>query len=408
MERRFLLTMEHLKRHKILTDCIEGRMTMKQAAVLLGISYRQVLRLKKRLIASGIEGLLRIKRSSYKGVKKEVKRRICGLYKSRYNEFNILHFKDKLQEFHDIFLSYETIRQILIKGGLYKPKRRKKTHRKRRMRMPKAGMMIQMDSSYHHWINGVKKRWWLIAMIDDATSKVPYAYFYPKDTTFANMNVIRRCIEKKGVFMSLYADKASHFKTTRHGGVHYDTSPEQQDSQIERALEELGITLIPANSPQAKGRIERLFGFLQDRLIKEMRLVGIKTYEQANRFLVDKFLPWYNSKYTRQAESAFRPLTEGEDLDLIFCKKYVRRVNKDNTVRICGETIQIPPSKIKLSFLNTKVDVCLLPDGRVWIVYRGKIVAKDRLSATNKIFKRELKIEKLLNQREYEKVLVVV
>ena len=201
-----------------------------------------------------------------------------------------MHFRDKLLEIHHQKLSYESIRKILINANV---------HRRRR-RMPKIGMLVQMDSSFHQWIESILQDWALIAMIDDASNEVPYARFFPKDTTLANMHVIRRFIEKKGLFLCLYADKASHFKTTRHQGIHYNVNPEQDDTQIERALQELNINLIPANSPQAKGRIERLFRLFQDRLIKEMRLAKIKNYTQANRFLLEKFLPWYNNRFAEK------------------------------------------------------------------------------------------------------------
>ena len=127
--------------------------------------------------------------------------------------------------------------------------------------MPKAGMLVQMDSSQHYWLPLVENKWWLVAMVDDATNEVPYAHFFPKDALFGNMHVIKHFIHIKGVFMSLYVDKASHFKTTRHGGLHYNASQEQEETQIERALEELDINIIPANSPQAKGRLMNYLSF---------------------------------------------------------------------------------------------------------------------------------------------------
>ncbi|MEW6374520.1 MAG: hypothetical protein AB1502_01840 [Thermodesulfobacteriota bacterium] len=198
-----------------------------------------------------------------------------------------------------------------------------------------------MDSSQHQWLLNIPEKLWLIAMIDDANNEVPYAKFFPTDTLFANRQVIRRFIEIKGTFMSLYVDKASHFKTTRHGGLHYSVNQEQDDTQIERALEELGITIIPANSPQAKGRIEVRFRLFQDRLIKEMRLAGIKNYDEANKFLTEKFLPWHNTKYTHEVESVYMPIPKEKNLDLIFCIKKERTVNNDNTISFNGSIIQI-------------------------------------------------------------------
>lgn len=185
--------------------------------------------------------------------------------------------------------------------------------------------------------------------------------------------------------------------------MHYNVNQEQRDTQIERALDELGITLISAHSPQAKGRIEVTFRLFQDRLIKEMRLAGIKDYEEANGFLLNTFLPWYNAKYTHCAESAYMPLPKEKNLDLIFCIKKERTVNNDNTIRFDGQVIQIPPSDIKLSLANRKVDVCLLEDRRVFVVYKDKIIARAILPEDNKILKKEKKIEELLNKRGYIK-----
>ncbi len=205
----------------------------------------------------------------------------------------------------------------------------------------------------------------------------------------------------KGLFTALYADKASHFKTTRQGGLHYNVSPEQDETQIERALNELGITLISANSPQAKGRIEVAFKLFQDRLIKEMRLAGISDYNEANGFLLNKFLPWRNERYAIKAESSYMPLPYGINLDTIFCKKIERTVNNDNTISVNGEIIQIPPSKVRLSFAKAKIDVCILEDSRILVLYKESIVCKSILLKGNKGLEKEQKIEQILGQREY-------
>ena len=329
--------------------------------------------------------------------------RLSNYVKSLYYDFNVMHLKEKLEEIHKLTYSYESIRQILIKHKEHVRKKRRKVHRQRR-RMPKAGLLVQMDSSQHHWLPQIKDKWWLIAMIDDATNEIPYARLFPKDTLFANMHVLRCFIELMGIFMALYVDKASHFKTTRHGGLHYNVDPEQPDTQIERAMNELGINIIWANSPQAKGRIEVTFRLFQDRFIKEMRLAKIKTYAQANEFLLKTFLPWYNARYTHQAESVYMPIPKDQNLDLIFCDKKTRHVNNDNTIQIHGQTVQIPPSRMVLSFNRKQVDVCILHDRRILVVYKGQIIAESQLAKNNKILKKEKSIEKLLNQREYHVV----
>lgn len=400
---KLVVTMRDIQRYKVLTGVMEKRLTALKASEVLSLSYRHTLRLKDKIETEGFEGLLRKRSPSppNKNITPELINEILKLRREIYYDFNIMHFKDKLEGDHKLPLSYESLRQILIQAGLHHPRKKKIIHRQRR-RMPKAGMLVQMDSSQHQWLQHIPEKWWLIAMIDDATNEVPYARFYPNDTVFANMHVIRRFIEIKGLFISLYADKASHFKTTRHGGLHYSVNQEQDDTQIERALEELGITLIPANSPPTKGRIEVTFRLFQDRLIKEMRLAGIKDYEGANELLLNTFLPWYNARYTHEAPCGYMPLGE-KDLDLTFCIKKERTVNGDNTVSLNGQVIQIPPTDIKVSFAGTKVDVCLLEDKRVFVVYKDRIIAKSTLSEDNKILKKEKEIEELLNKRRYIK-----
>jgi len=401
---KLLVTMKDIKRYKILKELMDKKLTGSEAALLLGISYVHVSRLKKKLTEGGFETILRHPPPSApnKKVTNTAVTQILKLRDDIYYDFNIMHFKEKLQELHHIKLSYETLRQILINHKAHKPKKKKKVHRMRR-RMPKTGMLIQMDSSEHKWLEHINEDWHLVATIDDGDNNVGSAQFFPKDTTYANMRVIKLLIRKKGVFTALYADKASHFTTTRHQGIHYNVNPEQDDTQIERALAELNITLIPAHSPQAKGRIERLFRLFQDRLIKEMRLAKIKNYKQANKFLINNFLPWYNARFAKKdVESAYMPLAVEINLDLIFSIKKERVVNHDNTIQICNQIVQIPPTDIRLSFAKAVVDVCLLEDNRIFVLYKNKIIANSRLSGNNKILKKERYIESFINQRKYE------
>jgi len=401
-ERRLLVTMKDIKRYKILRDVIEKRLKGVEAACILSLTPVHISRLKNKVIMGGFEALLRKRplEPPNRKISEVCVRKILKLRRSIYYDFNIMHFMDKLHEVHKINYSYESIRKILVKEKLHAPRKRRKIHRQRR-RMPQAGLLVQMDSSEHKWLGHIKERWHIIAMIDDATNEVSEAGFFSKDTLFNNMKVLRRFIEKKGLFMSLYVDKASHFKTTRHGGLCYNISEEQEETQIERALEELGINIIPANSPQAKGRIEVTFRLFQDRLIKEMRLSKVKDYSEADKFLKEKFLPWYNSRYTHEAESSYSPLPQDKNLDTIFCIKKTRTVNNDNTVQIYSHIIQILPSRLKRTFAKLKVDVCLLEDNSAFVLYKGTIIARSKLSDDNKVAREEKRIEKLLGKREY-------
>ena len=404
-EPKVLVTMKDIQRYRIIKDVLDKRLKAISASQILSLSYIHLLRLKKKVKEHGFRGILRHGRDAPNKIPEQLINKVVVLRKKYYYDFNIMHLKDKLDEVHKIHLSYESIRKILIQAKEHYPKKKKKIHRMRR-RMPKAGMLIQMDSSQHNWLPQIKHKWWLIAMIDDATNEVPFAWFFASDTLFANMHVLRRFIEIKGVFMSLYVDKASHFKTTRYGGLHVNVSAEQEETQIERALAELDINIIPANSPQAKGRIEVTFRLFQDRLIKEMRLAKIRSYKQANKFLIEEFLPWYNQKYTHIAETAYMDLPKEKNLDLIFCVKKERAVRADNTVQIYGQNIQIPPSDIRLSFARTKVDICLLEDKRIFVLYKGKVIAESKLSKNNKVVKKEQQIEALLNKRKYALMLI--
>lgn len=401
-EQKLLVIMKDIQKHKILKDVIDKKLKGTEAARVLGLTPVHISRLKKRFLGGGFEALLRKppEHPPNQKIFAHHMQKILKLRKDIYYDFNISHFMDKLHEVHKIPYSYESIRQILIRSGEHAPKNRRKIHRQRR-RMPKAGLLVQMDSSEHRWLGHIKDKWHLVAPIDDATNEVPVAGFFPKDTLFANMRILRRLIEIKGVFMALYVDKASHFKTTRHGGLHYNTPEEQEDTQIERALGELGIEVIPANSPQAKGRIEVTFRLFQDRLIKEMRLAKIKNYAQANKFLIEKFLPWYNQRFTHKAESAYMPKPKDKNLDLILCIKKERTVNNDNTLQIYGEIIQILPSKMKRTFAKSRVDVCILENRRIYVLCKGSIIAEAKLSKNNKVLKKDGKIEKMLNNRDY-------
>lgn len=400
-EQKVIITMKDIHRYEIIKDAIAKRLKGTEAAILLGVHYIHFLRLKKKVKLSGLRGILRKSREAPNKKIDKIMNTISDLYRKYYYDFNISHFREKLSEIHKIKLSYESLRQILINEGIHTPRKKKIIHRQRR-RMPKAGLLVQMDSSQHFWLPHIKEKWWLIAMIDDATSEVLYARFFPKDTLYANMHVIRRCVEKKGLFMALYADKASHFTTTRKAGLHYNINPEQNDTQIERALNELDITFIPANSPQAKGRIERLFRTFQDRLISEMRLADIKDYQHANRFLTATFIPDHNKRFSiKNIDSAYRTLPMDMNLDTIFCVKKQRIVNSDNTIQIHGQIIQIPPSPLHLSFAHRTVDVCILEDNIIIILYKNSVIHKSKLSKNNSVFKKEKKIENILDLSQY-------
>lgn len=399
------INMSDIKKYDILKQVIKKEIKAVEAAAILGYHQVHISRLKAKLLNSDgqITAILRPKLPSMKKVPLRIKEHICKLRKEIYYDFNVMHFLDKLKERHNINYSYETIRCMLIEYGLHISRKKKKVHRRRR-RMPKAGLLIQIDSSEHNWLPFIKKKWHLTATIDDADSKVPFAKFFSSDGVFNNMEVIRKTIEKEGLFAALYADKASHFTTTRYGGLHVNVALEQDDTQIERSLQELDITFIPANSPQAKGRIERLFRTFQDRLIKELRLHKIKNYSQANKFLQDYFINYYNKRFAKieGVENAYKSLPVNINLDFMLCKKYSRKVNFDNTIQFEGRIIQIPPSKYRLSFAKCIVEVCLLENDSISILYKNQLIHTTELSKNAKITRWKKNVKDILDQRTYE------
>lgn len=401
--KQYEVTMNDIRRYEIIKDWLSRKIDGKQAALLLGVSYRHAFRLKRAFKEKGFEGLIPRKRGGRHTYPDSLRDRVAKLFDNEYGgRFNITHFHEKLEQVQGIHISYSTVRNILIEKGLYEVNERSNTQNyRRRERMPKQGMLIQMDSSFHQWLEEISSRWYLIAMVDDATNELLWAKFFPKDTVFNNMEVIRKVIEKKGLFMALYADRASHFKTTRSGGLHYNVNIEHEETNIEKALDELGITLIPANSPQAKGRIERDFGTLQDRLINELWLAGIHNYREANRFLRRVFISYWNKRFKQDAESSVFKSPRGFNLDLIFTKRYTRTVTNDNAISFYNQEIIIPPSKKKLNLSKKKVEVRLSPKGIIWILYKKSVIHRTRISQDNSLVEKEKRIADILRNRSY-------
>ena len=280
-----------------------------------------------------------------------------------------------LEEREEIFICRETVRGVLLEKGSYEKKKKYSKHRSFREPMPKEGMMLQFDTSDHDWLQARGPRIKLIGGIDDATKDVPWALFAYQDSVEENMAVCREIVKKKGIPLSLYVDKDSKFITTRHGVLHVRIKKEQEKTQMARAWEELGINVIFAESPQAKGRIERLWGTFQDRLISELRLEGISSLERANEYLHSVFLPKYNKKFTRKPkveESAYRIIPKGMDLDQILCIKERRQVQGDNTISYEAGIYQILPTETRFGFAKAKVEVQKHLNGTTHIFYKGQ------------------------------------
>ncbi len=343
-EDRIIMSMKELRRLQAIHQVIEKKMTQAQAAEVMELSDRQIQRIVKRVRVEGDGGLAHRSRGrpSNRAMDPKLKAQVIGLYQTKYGDFGPTLATEKLAERDGIRISEETLRLWLLAEGITHFKRRSRPHRQWRQRKRRRGEMIQMDGSHHDWLEGRGAACVLMGYVDDASNRV-YARFYPYEGTIPAMDSFKRYIRRYGIPMSVYLDKHSTYKSPAEPTIAEQLEGREPKSQFERALGELGVEVIHADSPQAKGRIERLFGTFQDRLIKEMRLAGIKTIEAANRFLAG-YLPIHNRRFgVKPMESAdlHRPRPSGCDLGSILCVKTERVLRNDFTVAYNGKLYQI-------------------------------------------------------------------
>ncbi|MGH7408930.1 MAG: ISNCY family transposase [Candidatus Methylomirabilales bacterium] len=360
-----------MKVQEVILRAIDGRLKWYQAAEILGISDRQMRRWKHRYERFGYDGLFdrRRRQPSPKRVALEVVRQVLTLYRDRYFDCNVLHFHEKVQALHGIPLSYTWVKTALQTAGLVAKASRRGTHRKARPRRPLPGMLLHADASTHPWVPGLEGSQDLIAVLDDATSVAYYAQFVPQESTRTMLAALRAVLEGPGVFCALYTDRGSHFLTTRTGRSPHRPQSATDPTQIARALGQLGIELIPAHSPQARGRMERLWETWQGRLPQELRLAGIRTVEAANAFLTETWVPFHNRTWTVPAdgdETAFVPYTGGQ-LDRICALQHERVVGNDNCVAFERRRLQIPKAAWRYSFAKCRVKVYEHLDGTLSI-----------------------------------------
>jgi len=358
-----------MKVREVILRAMAKRITWWQAAEILGITDRSMRRWKWRYETYGYDGLLdrRQGKPSPKRVPLEEAEEVLRLYQARYSDLNVRHFHEKLREEHGIKLGYTWVKLALQGAGLVKKGRKRGVHRKRRARRPLPGMLLHLDGSEHRWFQD--NRWYdLIEVLDDATSETYYAQLVEEESTRTVMAALKEVIEHRGRFCALYSDRASHFFETPQAGGPVDR---QRLTQVGRALKELDIEMIPAYSPQARGRSERRFGTWQGRLPQELRLAGISGVEEANRFLRERYIAEINRKFGVAAAEkghAFVPV-RGSDLDRIFSVQTERVVAKDNTVRLANRVWQIERTPWRGTLAGCRVTLCEHLDGRVTIVY---------------------------------------
>ena len=370
-----------MKLQDVMLRAMAKRITWFQAAEILGISCRQMQRWQTRFKLEGYEGLFDRRRGipSPKRVPLKTVEEVLRLYQEQYFDFNVRHFHEKLSSEHNIHLSYTWVKQALQGAGLVKSRRKRGKHRKRRPRRPLPGMMLHIDGSQHRWFND--ERWYdLLVLMDDATSEIYYAQLVEQESTRTVLTALRAVIEQKGLFCALYSDRASHFFLTPKTGEPVDHN---RVTQVGRALRELGIQLIPAYSPQARGRSERGFGTWQGRLPQELRVRGLTTIAAANQFLSEHYISEFNQRFMVKAAecgTAFVPLKR-KDLDLVFSLQHERVVARDNTVSFANRSWQLERTKLRGTLAGCRVVVHEHLDDTLSITFGPHVVGRYRSEA---------------------------
>jgi transposase len=388
-----------MKIQEVILRALAKRITWWQAAEIVGVSDRSMRRWRERYEEFGYDGLFDRRRGkpSPRRVPVAVVEQVLGLYGEKYFDLNVRHFHEKLGQEHGIDLSYTWVKMALQGAGLVAQDKKRGVHRKRRERRPLPGMLLHIDGSRHGWFQD--QRWYdLIVILDDATSEVYYAQLVEEESTFTVMAGLKEVIERLGIFCALYSDRGSHFWLTPKAGGKVDA---HRLTQVGRALRDLGIQMIPAYSPQARGRSERNFGTWQGRLPQELRLRGIKTLEAANKFLREHYIAEFNRRFQVAATgrgSAF-VARASKDLDLIFSVQWERKVNQDNTVSLQNVTLQIEPVRWRATLAGCTVTVHQHLDGTLSITYgphrlgrysREGVVHKKNQSPANQAMEKPL------------------
>jgi transposase len=345
----------------------QGRMSCEQAAEFMGVSVSTFYRKRRRFAEDGEGGLVdrRIGKMSARRVPVDEAMRIISLFETRYFDFTVKHFHEKLVE-KGYRHSYTFVKNTLQQAGVVKRARKRGQHRRKRARRPLPGMMLHQDGSRHEWVPG--KQWDLIVTMDDSTNESYSMFFCEEEGTMSAFQGVSESMKKCGLPCSVYVDRGSHYFFTPQAGGKVDKN---RLTQFGRAMRQLGVEMIPAYSPEARGRSERMFGTLQKRLPQELRLQGITDMAGANRFLREVFLPAHNARFTKAAEmegSAFTPL-RGFPLDDVLCIQEERAVSNDNTVRYKGQILQICADDSRLHYVRCKVRVHEYSDGTLAVFH---------------------------------------
>ncbi|MCA1568138.1 MAG: ISNCY family transposase [Acidobacteria bacterium] len=365
-----------MKVQEVILRAVAKKITWIQAAEILGVSPRHMRRWKEKYEQFGFHALFdgRRGKTSPRRVPAAVLDEVLRLYREQYFDLNVKHFHEKLTQQHGFRVSYTWTKGVLQGAGLVSRQPRRGAHRKRRARRPLPGMMLHIDASQHQWFGD--ERWYdLIVILDDATSEIYYAQLVEQESTRTVLRALRQVVEEQGLCCSLYSDRASHFFLTPKAGEPVDR---QALTQVGRALRELGIQLIPAYSPQARGRSERSFRTWQGRLPQELRLRGISTMEAANTYLRETYTAEFNQRFSVAAAeegTAFVPCTR-TDLERVFCLQHERVVARDNTVSFARLSLQIERQRWRGTLAGCRVIVYEHLDGTLSVGFGAHVVGR--------------------------------
>ena len=371
---RLLQEYRKMRFEEVYASWTENKLTQEEAARILGVSDRTFRRYMLRYKEHGIEGLIdkRIEQVSWRRAPVDEVMQVTTLYHTHYFGWNVKHFFSFYKRKHSGERSYSWVKKVLQKQGLIKISQKKGAHRIKRERAPMEGMMLHQDGSDHEWVPNI--RWDLIVTMDDATSTHYSMFFVEEEGTASSFKGMKEVILAKGLCCSFYSDRGSHYWLTPDVGGSVD---KHQLTQFGRALHQLGIEMIPAYSPEARGRSERAFKTHQGRLPKELALLGITTINEANQYLTNVYMPAFNAEFAVPATvegSAFVPWISGE-IDDILCEQYERTVRKDNCVKFEGLVLQIPKDQYRCHYIKAKVRVHRYADGQLSIFHGPRKLA---------------------------------
>lgn len=368
------LTQKEQTRLQVLNCLLDEQMTTEQAATLMGLSTRHTRRILAAYRREGAAALVHGNRGRKpaNATPDTVIAGVVNLARIRYKGANHTHLSELLGEREGIDIGRTTLRRVLVDAGMESPRRRRPPkHRIRRQRMPREGMLIQLDGSHHRWLEDRGPQFTLLLAVDDASGCVISARFCHEETTHDYFLLMEELIGNCGIPLTLYADRHSVFMPRIAKGKQ---SP--GPTQFTRAMDELGIQLIFARSPQAKGRVERMAGTFQDRLVTELRLAGASTIAEA-KLVLRRFLPRFNEQFrvpAREPEATYRPLDDDVDLDRILCYKHSRKVGRDNTLKYRWHTLQLAPDSERASYAGARVQVLEGLDGSLRVMHDGRII----------------------------------